>query len=268
MESSVLRQRLERKAYKSMKQAYKAIRAKRELHLPMNRPGRPLKVEKGLRKAQADQQETINRYDCFVWLCGEIRQVLEPYTSQYTLTSVQQAKETFETAIFLLQELGDTDVSKYASRLLKHEDELLAPIVWLEEQLAPYRQSIDPGTEAAIIWSYKHRDELGLEKPGEAFPSELCPVVEAFWQALDAFHRSSSLAESLHSWLRPYLQAHRGMPEWLMPLLQIYWNHHTFQRGKRKGNTPLGLAGVDDTASWSQMLDRMFGSPDVESQVA
>ena len=70
--------------------------------------------------------------------------------------------------------------------------------------------------EAAIIWAYRHWEELeksGMENPCQGFPSELHPVVEAFWQALGAFHRSSSLAESIHSWLRPYLQAHRGMPD-------------------------------------------------------
>lgn len=141
-------------------------------------------------------------------------------------------------------------------------------MVWLEQQLASCRQSLDSSTEATIIWAYKHRDELGLDKPDQGFSSELCPVVEAFWQALDTFHRSSSLAESLHSWLRPHLQAHRGMPDWLMPLLQLYWNHHTFQRGKRKGNTPLSLAGIDETAPWSQILDRLIGSSEVESQAA
>ncbi len=50
-----------------------------------------------------------------------------------------------------------------------------------------------------------------------------------------------------------------------MPLLQLYWNHHTFQRGKRKGKTPLSLAGME-TASWSQVLDRLLGSPEMESQ--
>ncbi len=184
------------------------------------------------------------------------------------LTSAQQARETLETAIALLKELGDANINIYAEKLLKHEDELLAPLVWLEQQLAPYRQSLDPSMEATIIWAYKHKEELGIENPCEGFPSELCPVVEAFWQALSTFHRSSSLAESLHSWLRPYLHAHRGMPDWLMPLLQLYWNHHTFQRGKRKGNTPLGLAGLDDIPTWSQVLDSLLGEAEVESQVA
>ncbi|MBE7470763.1 MAG: hypothetical protein HS114_16635 [Anaerolineales bacterium] len=66
-------------------------------------------------------------------------------------------------------------------------------------------------------------------------------------ETLGLFHRSSSLAESLHSWLRPHLQTHRGMPQWLLPLLQLFWNHHQFERGKRSGSSP-----------WSWLVCRML----------
>jgi len=58
------------------------------------------------------------------------------------------------------------------------------------------------------------------------FDESLQPVVRIFWTALDWFHRTSSIAECLHSWLRPFLVVHRGMPDWLLPLLHLYWNHH------------------------------------------
>jgi hypothetical protein len=280
-EASVLMRRLERQAYKAIEQADKVRRAEQDVGLPTTeeqeanmskqRQGRPLEVEKSLVEAQEYQQQTINRYDWFMWLHGEIRQALEPWTSTDILISTQQARETIQTAIVLLKELGDANINAYAKKLAKHEDELLSPLVWLEQQLAPYRQSLDSSMEAAIIWAYRHWEELeesGMENPYEGFPPELRPVIEAFWQALSTFHRSSSLAESIHSWLRPYLQAHRGMPDWLMPLLQLYWNHHTFQRGKRKGNTPLSLAGLDDVPTWSQVLDSLIGESEVVSQAA
>jgi len=290
-ETGGLMRSLERQAYKAIEQADKVHRAKQDVGLPtteeqeanmpicalaiasqeQRRRGRRLKVEISLAEAQVYQQQTINRYDWFVWLHSEIRQALEPWTCTDMLVSTQQARETIQTAIALLKELGDANINAYAKKLAKHEDELLAPLVWLEQQLAPHRQSLDSGMEAAIIWAYRHWEELeksGMENPYEGFPSELRPVVEAFWQALSTFHRSSSLAESIHSWIRPYLQAHRGMPDWLMPLLQLYWNHHTFQRGKRKGNTPLSLAGLDDIPTWSQVLDSLLGESAVESQAA
>lgn len=214
-------------------------------------------------------KDVLSHYDLFVWLQQEIRQALEPTTPTDMLASGKQARETLETAIALLKKLGayasDANISSYARKLSDRQDELLSPLMWLEQQLASHRQGLASQMEATIIWAYRHREELGLDEPGQGFPPELCPVVKAFWQALSAFHRSSSLAESLHSWLRPYLQAHRGMPDWLTPLLQLYWNHHTFLRGKRKGKTPLSLAGIDEKSSWSHVLDCLLGEPTAEA---
>ena len=77
---------------------------------------------------------------------------------------------------------------------------------------------------------------------------------------LQHFHRASSLAEALHSWLRSYLQVHRSRPQWLLSLLELFWNHHTFQRGKRAGQSPLQLAGVSDAPSLSQALDQVLNA--------
>jgi hypothetical protein len=267
-DSHVLTRRLEKKAYKTIEQADKVRRAELEAQSPKRRQGRPLKVQKSLSEAEAQEQQAISDYDSFIWLQQEIRQALEPWTPSDMLASAQQAGETLETAIALLRELGDANVDAYAKKLQDRQGELIAPLVWLEQQLASYRQGLDSDTEATIIWAYKHREELELEEPNQGFPCELYPVVEAFWQVLDTFHRSSSLAESLHSWLRPYFQSHRGMPEWLTPLLQLYWNHHTFQRGKRKGRTPLNLAGIDEVSSWSHVLERLLAEPKAESEAA
>ena len=87
------------------------------------------------------------------------------------------------------------------------------------------------------------------------------------WDILGLFHRSSSLAESLHSWLRPYLQMHRGMPKWLLPLLQLFWNHHQFERGKRAGSSPVELAGVADAPSLADVLGSLF-RPSPSAQAA
>ena len=70
----------------------------------------------------------------------------------------------------------------------------------------------------------------------------------------------NSISKSLPSWLRPYLHIHRGMPQWLF-LLQLFWNHHVFSRGKRSGNCPLALAGVSDPPSLQQAIDSLLALP-------
>lgn len=154
-----------------------------------------------------------------------------------------QARQTIETVAQLLILLGSGRVRAFAQRVIRgHLDELLAPLAWLEQTLASYREYLSPETEAFLVWAWQHRQELETEiaDPEEPWPE----IATAFWSALDSFHRAPSLAESLHSWLRPHLHAHRGMPNWLLLLLQLFWNHHPFQRGKRKGKSPVDWAGV------------------------
>jgi len=264
-EANHLMKQLESSAYKAIEEAERCRRAESEAHAEHRRKGRRLKVQKSVPEAQRQEQEAIDRYDLFVWLCQEVRQCLEPWTCEYMITSSQHARETLETAIDLMKELGNAKVSAYAQDLKKHEEELLAPLAWLEEQLSPWRDgtyALEPDMESTIIWAYRNQQALGLDDSFEGFPVQLRPVVKAFWQFLSLFHRSSSLAESLHSWLRPYFQMHRGIPDWLTPLLQLYWNRHTFQRGKRKGKSPLG-----ENTTWSQVLDLLM-KPDVESEAA
>ena len=143
------------------------------------------------------------------------------------LTSSTESRQTLDTALELMKELGSEKLTEYAQDLKKHVEELLAPLEWLEQELSCLRKGLARELESTIIWSYKYRQELGIEDTNEGslegFPLEMRPVVKAFWSSLRLFHRSSSLAESLHSWLRPYFVMHRSIPDWLTPLLQLYW---------------------------------------------
>ena len=121
-ESSKLICRLESSAYKTIEQSLRAQQADKESSVPNRRVGRPLEVHISLVEAKAKEQQAIERCDSLVWLQREIRQSLEPWNSDYTLTSVQQAKETFDTALALLRELGDTKISDYTVDLNKHKE--------------------------------------------------------------------------------------------------------------------------------------------------
>jgi hypothetical protein len=165
-------------------------------------------------------------------------------------------RTTLETAIELLMDLNQPTITAFAQTLRKHLAQLIAPLAWLEQQLAPWRSELDTATEAFVVWAAQHRSHLAIEQD---IPPHLQAVVRACADALALFHRSSSLVESLHSWLRPHWQAHRGMPQWLSPLLQLFWNHHEFERGKRAGDSPLRRAGVEEAPSLRDILDHLFG---------
>jgi len=252
-----LTRRLEGAAYKAIETAERARRADLEARGIIRRRGRRLKIKVPLPQAEIEEAFAIEIFDNYCWLLSEIRQALEPTTPDGRIISVVETKATIETAVELLKELNHPDITALADDLQGKTPELIAPLEWLEQQLASVRQDLDVDTETFIVWAWQHRQDLSLNIATD-FPEELQPIAYALWDAFSLFHRSSSLAESLHSWLRPYLQIHRGMPKWLLPLLQLFWNHHEFERGKRAGSSPLELAGAEDVPSLAEVLDQLL----------
>jgi hypothetical protein len=252
-----LTRRLEGAAYKAIESAERARRADLEAQGIIRRRGPRLKIKRPLPQAEVEEAQAIETFDNWCWLLGEIRQALEPVTPTHHIVSVAKVKATLETAVGLLKELGHQAITAFADDLQEKLPELLAPLEWLEQHLAPLLRNLDADIQTFVIWAWQQRHELNLDIDTD-IPETLRSVVYLVWDILGLFHRSSSLAESLHSWLRPYLQIHRGMPKWLLPLLQLFWNHHQFERGKRAGSSPLELAGVEDVPSLAEVLDQLF----------
>lgn len=249
-----IRQRLERAAVKAIASAERVRRAEREAKAVSRRRGAPLKVSLTRDEAESQEKDAIDRYDLWCWLFSEARAALEPITAEGRLSNSCSARATLQSAAELMLELGHDEVSAFGRSLLEQQEALLAPLAWLDAQLAPWRQALVPAEEQLIVWAWRHRELLSLDLEAD-FPAPLRPAARAIGQALSWFHRASSLVEALHSWLRPHLQLHRGMPSWLFPLLQLFWNHHRFQRGKRSGHSPLELAGVEKAPSLAEVID-------------
>jgi hypothetical protein len=256
-EAHRLTRRLESAAYKAIETAERARRAALEARGIIRRRGPRLKIKVPLPQAEIEEAQAIELFDIWHWLLDEIRQALEPITPAYRIVSVPETKATVETAIELLKELNHSGITTLVDDLQEKIPELLAPLEWLEQQLMPVFDGLDADRRAFVIWAWQHRQVLNLDIDTD-FPETLRPAARVAWDTLGLFHRSSSLAESLHSWLRPYLQIHRGIPKWLLPLLQLFWNHHTFERGKRAGSSPLQLAGVANAPSLAEVLDQLF----------
>ena len=265
-EAHRLTRRLEGAAYKAIENAERARRADLEARGIIRRRGRRLKLKVPLPQAEIEEAKAVELFDNWCWLLSEVRLALEPITPAHSIVSAAETKATVETAVELLKELDHPHITAFADDLREKIPELLAPLEWLEQQLTPVLKDLDADTQTFIIWAWQHRQELNLNIDTD-IPEDLRSVVRTAWDILGLFHRSSSLAESLHSWLRPYLQIHRGMPKWLLPLLQLFWNHHKFERGKRAGSSPLELAGVEDAPSLAAVLDRLF-CPSLSAQPA
>jgi len=254
-------QRLEQAAYKAIKHVERARQAELEEQGIIQRRGRRLKIKVPLPQAEVEEAQAIEKFDNWTWLLSEVRLSLEPITSAYTLVSTAETQATIETALGLLKGLNHPDITAFADDIQEKLPELLSPLEWLEQQLTPILKNQNADTQRFIHWTWLHHQELSLNIDTD-IAENLRPVMRTAWDILGLFHRSSSLAEALHSWLRPYLQIHRGMPTWLLPLLQLFWNHHRFERGKRAANSPMQLAGVEDAPSLPAVLDLVFG-PDL-----
>ena len=70
-------------------------------------------------------------------------------------------------------------------------------------------------------------------------------VVRGVW-------RASSLVECVNSVARMQQARHRTMTQGLLDLKRLYWNLHRFRVGRRKGQTPYGLLGLElpDLSFW------------------
>jgi hypothetical protein len=261
-----LTQRSERKAYQAIESVERARQADLEAKGIIRRRGPRLKIKTPLPQAELEETQAIQVLDIWCWLLNEIRSALEPITSAGRFVSVAETRATLETAVELLKSLACADITAFAEDFQAKIPDLIAPLEWLELHLTPLLDDLDADTQAFIAWAWQHQHALNLDIDSD-FPQHLRSVGHAVWDILKLFHRSSSLAESLHSWLRPYLQIHRGMPQWLLPLLQVFWNHHVFERGKRAGSSPLLLAGIQDAPSLSQVLDHLLRLAFVAQQV-
>jgi len=256
-ETHPIKKRLEKSAYQAIATADKARLAVAEAQQPTRRVGRPLQTTNPLDEVEKDAQEKVEQLDCWVWLLQEVRQVLEPITRHGHIRSLQQARDTIETAIDLMSELERSDIDKFAQKLAKYFDSLLYPLAQLKARLSHLQPHLSPKQEAEIVWACQYRQTVAVAW-SELLSPALHQIAHEFEQALSLFHRASSLAESIHAWVRPYLHIHRGMPTWLAPLLQLWWNHHRFQRGKRAGHTPAELAEVSHTPSLAQLFTNLF----------
>ena len=254
--------RLERAAYQAITTTERVKRATQEALTAKRRRGRPLKVELSLAEAKTQMDQAIDHFELWHWLLSELRLVLEPIQAGCRLVNSLTTRETLQLALSLMSQVGQPDITAFAEKLTDYLEALIAPLAWLETTLAPWRLDLKPEDEAFILWYWQHRQTLAMPV-SDAFPVSLLPVAEAFVSTLTLFHRASSLAESFHSWLRPHLQIHRGMPPWLGPLLQLFWNHHRFQRGKRAGSTPLELAGITNAPPLETILDDLLSQENV-----
>jgi hypothetical protein len=246
---------LEKRAYAAIECEERARLSVAEAQAAHPRRGRKRKEALKPDEAEAASQAAISRFDDYIWLVRVVRETLEPVAARAgQLHSANWSRQELAAVASLLGEWGDARVSKVAGRLERASPTLVAYQELLAAEMAPWITQLGEETVAVMAWAWRQRQGLGLTTPGAveaAFPAGQQAPVKAIWAILEGVHRGSSLIECINPlWGRPHLLVHRGADQGLLDLLACYLNHRVFSRGKRRGKSPLQLAGLADGDDW------------------
>ena len=242
---------LEAEAYRRLEEAERSQRAAtveayRLVHGHRPGRGRPLKVASDPLSAQRAIQETeeaIRRADGAAIVLTAVREALRPVERRSGRPRrPEESKADLEAAAALLREVGGR-AAEMATILEQRGDRLVAYLVELEAALAGLRERLGEEVVSLLGWAWRHREGLGLADAGEAWPQDP-EVARQVWAALDGAVRATGMAENLNSVLAFHRATHRGLPDNVLAVFEVYRNHRVFPRGKRAGHSPFELMGL------------------------
>ncbi len=231
-------------------EAYRAEHQGRRPHVgaPLKAPSDPLSVA----KMQAESAQAIWRFDSATIVFAAVAEVLGPIDPRTgRIRHPQEVLTELGAGEALLRELGG--LAAHAARVLEERAaSLVGYLAALETALGPSRAVLGEGVVAFLAWAWQHREGLGLVDAAAAWP-EAPEQARQVWQALDAAVRATGMAENLNSLLAFHRATHRGLPDKVVALFEVYRNHHVFSRGKRAGQSPLELLGLP-SPHWLDVL--------------
>jgi hypothetical protein len=204
------------------------------------------------------------------WRSGEIR---DRATNDWLLTEILSAMSTIDLP----------NVQKWVKTLRRHQSQLLTSLDWLAAALQPFRQQLTQVVPAeqqesfmrivARHWRLQqalingHRTfRQQAQEAAVAFQllvaedSQRQHLAEQLLGLLDGACRASSMMEGVNRLLKQFLHNHQAFrsPETLQLYLNLFvlWhNMRVFERGKRQGQSPYQLAGIDPGAEdWLALL--------------
>ena len=107
----------------------------------------------------------------------------------------------------------------------------------LVEAMDQYQRSYESTTRTEY-WGNKAAHLINQSKDYIGDEATLLGINQA-WDIFKSTVKCNSYIEAVNSVIRPHLDTHNKIPRWLCPILTFYWNNRVFQRGKRKGTSPI-----------------------------
>ena len=205
------------------------------------------------------------------WRSGEIR---ERATNDWLLTETLTA----------LERIDHPRVQKWVKTLRRHQPQLLTSLDWLAASLTdfrpqlaqqlphPLRQQAFCRTVArhwrlsqALINGHTRFSTLAQQAATDlqdwlTAQPHLQPLADRLQTLLDAAGRTSSMIENINGLLQQFLHQHRAFRnletlQLYLNLFSLWHNMRRFERGKRQGQSPWQIAGIDPGSDdWLALL--------------
>jgi hypothetical protein len=224
--------------------------------------------------AKAEAEAQIRRYDNFCYLWTALRQALELFDEQGTITELAFRKAEIDAIVTLMDELDGAqlhqDLASFASGLEGYWGYYQRAEQVFQECITRYPRDVvqalacgwQLARQATNSKVYGMRKRLAQDAEFYfAYAATLLPEAsealrKEMVEALDAEVRSSSLIENVNSTLRPLLETCRGqVDQQMLDLFAYVHNHRRFVRGKRAGKAPIEiLTGKAMDKTWLTSL--------------
>ncbi len=212
-------------------------------------------------KASKDANDAIEIYDTHFYLLNYIMKNLEIFSEFGIPNNPKHVKQEIQTAFELMKSMSHPAICKLIDQILNRLDETIQYFNIAEEVYTKlYTKVGDIEALKAICMSWQFNNKIYKAKTAkekdfyteEAFfwlsyaegllGYDITDLEQYVFGELDTIIRSSSLVETVNSFIRPFLDASRGqITQETLNLIMFYHSHRKYTGGKRKGKAPIEI---------------------------
>ena len=264
--------------------AYKAMRIVLELERKLGKAWHESDFVRYV-DAVAREEWAITQYDAYAQLFSHLCDALEMVDWRAgEIRDRQTADWLLSQTIALMTPLTDKRIQRFVTTVRNHQPHLLTCLDWIAGDLPDWQSRLSDILPLAsdahafqrtvarhwrlqqmLINGHKQWGELAAESAQEldlwleAYPL-LAAYVSALMHILDAAGHTNSINECINSILKPFLhsrQAFRSLQtlQAYLDLFVLWYNMRPIQRGKRRGQSPFQMAGIQtDSDDWLALL--------------
>lgn len=273
-----LQQQLENSAYRAFKAEYQAAAQDEKQGTDKTRQKRSQRQAESLRLAEA--------YDAFSEYATWVHQALQIVDlSSGEIRDRQTNQWLLDEAILAMAQVNHTEVVKMSQRLNDHKSRLLAYLNDLDQELPPLQTSLaaylqEPQLAQVVLravarhWRLDHEVQSNQRRnfrPALARAQQEVdrwiagnPFLEQWAQQLhallDGVLRTSSAVENINSIFKPLVHrkkhfASADSAHNFVALFVLWHNMRVFQEGKRQGQSPFQILGINlGQTDWRTLL--------------